>query len=194
MEISLENQKTIELIGAVLGLVYLFFSIRKSLWLWPVGLLSSGFYVVVFLHSKLYAEMGLQVYYVVISIYGWYHWIFGNRNNNCKNELPVSRVNQQQIILYSGSFILIYLGLYFLLKYFTDSTVPGWDSLATALSLIATWMLAKKILENWLLWILADGLCVGIYVYKELYPTAILFIIYTLLAFVGYLNWKKAIK
>ncbi|NJO68069.1 MAG: nicotinamide mononucleotide transporter, partial [Bacteroidetes bacterium] len=152
-----------ELIGAVLGLVYLFFSIRGSLWLWPVGLLSSGFYILVFFHSKLYAEMALNFYYIAVSIYGWFHWIVGKKGSTLKHELPISKINIKQAGIYCIWFLVLYSVLFFILKEYTDSQIPGWDSLATSLSFIATWMLAKKILENWIIWIIADGLCIGIY-------------------------------
>jgi len=187
----ISQQLLIEIIGAVLGLIYLFFSIRKSLWLWPTGLLSSCFYISIFFYSKLYAEMGLQVYYVIVSIYGWYHWIFGQKDNKTK-ELPVIRLDFKKLTIYFFSFLFFYAILFFILKKYTDSSIPGWDSVATALSIIATWMLAKKVLENWILWIITDALCIGIYIYKDLYPTAILFIVYTILAYVGYLNWKNS--
>jgi nicotinamide mononucleotide transporter len=180
----------IEIIGAVLSIVYLFFSIRKSIWLWPVGLLASVFYVLVFFYSKLYAEMGLQVYYIAVSIYGWYFWFFGKKNTK-NEEVPVLTLNFKQALYYTLVFIVFYSGLFFILKNFTDSPIPDWDSLATALSLVGTWMLAKKVLENWLVWILADALCIGISFYKELYFTSGLFVVYTIMACFGYLNWKK---
>lgn len=183
----------IEISGAVLSLVYLYFSIKQSVLLWPIGLISSVFYIIVFFFSKLYAETGLQFYYIVVSIYGWYHWISGKPNQMEEEELPVSKVSATQIFQYTLSFALMYTALYVILKRYTDSPVPGWDSLATAGSLIATWMLAKKILENWLLWILVDSLSMGIYFYKHLYPTMVLFLVYTVLAYLGYKSWKKSV-
>ena len=138
--------------------------------------------------------MGLQVYYIGISIYGWYHWIFGKSIKGNNSELPIIRLKLNDIVIYSAGFVVLYLSLYFLLLNFTDSTIPSWDSLATALSLIATWMLAKKILENWIIWIVADAICIAISIYKDLYFTAALFAVYTAMAYVGYLNWKKSMK
>jgi nicotinamide mononucleotide transporter len=194
VELISEYTVVIEIIGAVLSLIYLFFSIRKSLWLWPVGLLASGFYILVFYFSKLYAEMGLQVYYIGVSVYGWYYWMFGNKQTVGPKEVPVSRVNSKGILNYSGIFLALFITIYIILLYFTDSTIPGWDALATALSLVATWMLAKKILENWIVWIVADALCIGISLYKDLYFTSALFVVYTIMAYVGYQNWKKSMQ
>lgn len=184
----------IEILGAFFGIIYLYFSIRKSIWLWPLGLLASGFYIMVYYYSKLYAEMGLQVYYIAVSIYGWYFWLVGQKPDNDRSELPVSKVTYRGTLVYLLAFVVIYTLLYFFLRNYTDSPIPGWDSLATALSLVATWMLAKKILENWVLWIITDALCIGISLYKDLYFTAVLFAVYTTMAFIGYRNWKKSMQ
>lgn len=193
MEYLLNHPQVVELIAALLSLVYLYFSIRKSVWLWPLGLISSLFSVVVYYYSKLYAELGLNTYYIAVSVYGWYHWLFWNKKDNEQMELPVSRITSRQIVIYLIGFVVFSLALYTILKNLTDSPIPFWDAVATSLSFIGTWMLARKILENWLVWIIADGLCAGIYIYKELYFFLVLFIIYTVMAYVGYRNWKKMI-
>jgi len=182
----------IELLGAILGIVYVFFSIRQSILTWPVGLLTSALYVSVFFSTNLYAAMGLQMYYVGISIYGWYEWLRGNSANKSE-PLKVSRLNfRLGILLASVSFLLFFL-MWFILDNYTDSTVPVADSLATSLSIVATWMLARKILEHWLVWIFVDAFSIGLFLFKELYPTVILFAVYTIMAVVGYIEWKKEV-
>ncbi len=182
----------IELLGAILGIVYVFFSIRQNILTWPVGLLTSALYVWVFFTSKLYADMGLQMYYVVISIYGWYEWIWGN--SATKSEpLKVSRLNLRLGILLAIISFILFILMWLILDNYTDSTVPVADSLATSLSIVATWMLARKILEHWLVWIFVDAFSIGLFLYKELYPTVILFAVYTVMAVVGYIEWKKEI-
>lgn len=183
----------IELLGAILGIVYIFFSIRQSILTWPVGLITSALYVSVFFSTKLYADMGLQMYYVGISVYGWYEWIWGN--SATKSEpLKVSRLNiRMSVLLATISFIFFFL-MWFILDNYTDSTVPVADSLATSLSIVATWMLARKILEHWLVWIFVDAFSIGLFLYKELYPTVILFVVYTIMAVVGFIEWKKEVE
>lgn len=182
----------IELLGAILGITYIFFSIRQNILTWPVGLLTSALYVWVFLDSQLYADMGLQMYYVLVSIYGWYEWLHVNSANN-PEPIKVSRLSiHLGIILTIVSFILFFL-MWFILDNYTDSTVPVADSLATSLSIVATWMLARKILEHWLVWIFVDAFSIGLFFYKGLYPTVILFVVYTIMAVVGYIEWKKEI-
>lgn len=180
----------IELLGAILGIAYIFFSIRQSILTWPTGLLTSMLYTVVFLQSKFYADMGLQLYYVVISIYGWYFWIKGAKQKENKY-LPVRKSTSKIWIILGIATIIIYIILVFILINFTDSDVPYMDSLTTALSIIATWMLAKKYIEQWLIWIFVDAVSTGLYIYKNLWPTVILFIVYTIMAVMGYLEWKK---
>lgn len=183
----------IELIGALLGLLYIFFSIRQHILTWATGLLTSALYTVVFFQSGFYADMGLQVYYVFISIYGWYFWLKGEKEaaQNSEQQVPVTRINKKVLIKSGIVTLLIFLFLIFILRSFTDSTVPVMDSLTTALSIVATWMLAKKYIEHWLIWIFVDFFSAGLYVYKNLWPTVVLFIVYAVMAIVGYLEWKK---
>ncbi|NLO03149.1 MAG: nicotinamide mononucleotide transporter [Bacteroidales bacterium] len=191
------NNNIVELLGAALGILYIFFSIKQNIFTWPTGLLTSLLYIIVFFRSGFYADMGLQFYYVFISIYGWYYWLKGGRQaagtDNAKSELPVKRVPRKVMLKLAVIFILIYVAILFILLKFTDSTVPFMDTLTTALSIIATWMLAKKYIEHWLIWIFVDIVSAGLYVYKSLWPTVILFIIYTILAVAGYREWKKSL-
>lgn len=180
----------IELLGAILGIAYIFFSIRQNILTWPVGLLTSGLYVWVFFVSKLYADMGLQLYYVVISIYGWYEWLRGNQANHSES-IKVSRLSLKLGIVLALVSVVIFILIGFVLKNYTDSPVPMADALATALSIVATWMLARKILEHWLVWIFVDAFSIGLFWYKDLHPTVILFVVYTVMAFIGYIEWKK---
>jgi len=183
----------IELLGALLGILYIFFSIRQHILTWPTGLLTSALYIAVFFKSGFYADMGLQVYYVVISIYGWYYWLIGGKQRTgVKGEkVPVRRTPHMVWIWGAIATAGVYGVLLFILLRFTDSTVPFMDALTTALSITATWMLAKKYIEHWVIWILTDVISAGLYVYKDLWPTVVLFMVYTVMAVSGYLTWKK---
>jgi len=182
----------IEIVGAVLSLIYLYLSIEQKVSLWFFGIISSLFYIVVFFQTKFYADMSLQFYYVVISIYGWVNWKHWKPETG--EELPATQMSKRLLLQLCIATTLIYLVYYLVLARFTDSTIPKADSLVGALSVVGTWMLARKLIENWIVWIVADGLCVGLYIYKGLYPTAILFIIYTIMSIVGYMQWKKTLN
>lgn len=181
----------IEIVGAILSLIYLYLSIRQQVSLWFFGIISSVFYIVAFFESKLYADLSLQVYYVVISIYGWMNWNRGKESTG--KDLPPTRMSKRLWVNLTFATALIYFAYYLVLTNFTDSSVPKADSLVGALSIVGTWLLARKYIENWLIWIVADGLCVGLYVYKGLYPTVILFVIYTTMSVDGYLQWRKTV-
>ena len=180
----------IELLGAILGILYIFFSIRQNILTWPTGLLTSVLYVIVFFQARLYADMGLQVYYVFISFYGWYFWLRGKKPNQ-KKQIPVQITTNQLRLLLLISTVILYVVILNVLLNFTDSDVPYMDSLTTSLSIVATWMLAKKYIGHWLIWIFVDAFSAGLYVYKGLWPTVILFLIYTAMAILGYKEWKK---
>ena len=183
----------IELLGAILGIAYIFFSIRQSILTWPVGLLTSILYVWVFFVSKLYADMGLQMYYVLVSIYGWYEWLRGNKSNHSE-PLKVSRLSVKLGVALSIVSLFLFVLIWYILKNYTDSPVPMADGFATALSIVATWMLARKILEHWLVWIFVDAFSVGLFWYKDLLPTVILFVVYTVMAYIGYREWKQELN
>ncbi|WP_421918327.1 nicotinamide riboside transporter PnuC [Marinifilum sp.] len=179
----------VEIIGTLSGLLFLYLEIKQNKWLWPVGLLTSAMYIYVFFVAKLYADMSLQFYYVFISVYGWVLWSRGDNQN--KKELPVTKLNRPLFLMLFVSSMLIYAILSYILVNYTDGAIPYWDAFTTALSIVATWMLARKILEQWLVWVLVNTVSLGLYIYKGLYPTSVLFFFYTVLAVVGYLQWKK---
>jgi len=180
----------IEVFGALTGIIYVILEIRQSIWLWPLGLITSALYVWVFFTNKFYADMGLQSYYVLISIYGWYWWLRGGKKYNT-DSLPVTRISLKLAGILVFVFILLFAGIWYILLNYTDSPVPLGDAFTTALSIVATWMLARKIIEHWILWVIADLVSMGLYIYKGLYPTVILFAVYTLMAVIGYREWKK---
>lgn len=181
----------IEICGTLTGFLYLGFSIRQHFLTWPIGLINALFYIAVFYSSKIYADMSLQLYYVAISIYGWWCWYHGSESGNL---LKVSRtsINLWLKLILISSMLFAFLAA--VLVRFTDTQVPFWDALTTSLSVVATWMLARKKVEHWLIWIFVDFISIGMFLYKELYPTTLLFLAYTVLAFFGYLEWKKELK
>ncbi|NDV46825.1 nicotinamide riboside transporter PnuC [Paludibacter sp. 221] len=182
----------VEVVGSILSLIYLYLSVKQRSSLWIFGFLCSVFYVVIFFDSKFYADMTLQIYYVIVSVYGWIVWKWG-KDKSGKN-IPISNVPKRTIpylIIIAAAIFFLYA---FVLSNYTDSPLPKADSFTTALSIVATWMLARKYIEYWLVFIVVDAVSAGLYFYKELYPTAILFVFYTIMAIVGYLQWKKTIE
>jgi len=184
----------VEVLGVVTSLVYLYFSVRQIIWLWPFGIISSALFILIFFNSKFYADMGLQLYYLGVSIYGWIYWSRGAVDQNEKSTLPVCRISRQLAMVLSVTGIIIMLGIVYVLKNFTDSDVPWGDGFTTAGSIVATWMLARKVLEHWLVWVVVDSVAAGLYFYKGLYPSFLLYLIFTIIAVVGYFQWKKSLS
>jgi nicotinamide mononucleotide transporter len=204
----------IEVFGAVTGIIYVFLEIRQTIWLWPVGILTSAVYIWVFFTSKIYADMSLQGYYLVISILGWYWWAKGSRvhrsfsegggqrNEGEKRrtgegetkELQVTRLKLKTGITLSLVFVLLYIVVWLILTRLTDSPVPVRDAFITSLSIVATWMLARKIYEHWYLWIVVNFVSAILFLTRGLYPTVILYLVYGIMSFAGLVAWKKTIK
>ena len=187
------TQNYIELLGLIFGLLYIVLSIKENIWCWPAGLITSALYIYVFFNTKFYADMGLQIYYLLVSVYGWYYWMFGSKSKK-QDDLKISRTNARLAVLLSLAFVILFTLISYILVNFTDSEVPYWDSFTTAASFVATWMLARKIIEHWIIWVIVDTVSLGLYIYKGLYPTVILFAVYTILAILGYIEWKKQLK
>ncbi|MGM0665703.1 MAG: nicotinamide riboside transporter PnuC [Bacteroidota bacterium] len=181
----------IEVFGALTGILYVILEIRQNIWLWPLGLITSSVYIWVFFTSKFYADMGLQTYYVLISIYGWYWWLKGGEKKYDREALPVTGISMKLLTILAAVFIILFALIYFILVSYTDSPLPLGDAFTTALSIVATWMLARKIIEHWILWVVADLVSMALYIYKGLYPTVVLFAVYTVMAVIGYNEWRK---
>jgi nicotinamide mononucleotide transporter len=182
------SRNWIEITAATLGIIYLFLSIRQNILLWFFGLLTSGFYIYVFLVSKFYADMSLQAYYIVISIYGWIHW---KKGGNITKELPVTASGKVLMRVLLSSWAILWIVMWAFLEFVTDSEVPIGDGFTTAGSIVATWMLARKIKEHWIFWVVIDFVSLILYIDKGLYPTSILFFIYTTMAVIGYREWLR---
>jgi len=182
----------VEIFGAVTGIIYVFLEIKQNIWLWPVGIATSATYIFVFRDNGFYADMLLQVYYLVISLYGWWVWWRGTpAGKKEKAELRIKRLTMKTFLWATLSFILIFALMWYSLKRWTNSPVPQWDALITSLSVVATWMLTRKILEQWHVWILANAIAVIIYICKGMYPTSVLFVVYFLMAIEGLREWKR---
>jgi len=180
----------IEVLGVITSLIYLYFSVRQMILLWPFGIISSALFIYIFFSTRFYADMALQIYYLFISMYGWYHWTHGIRESS-SDKLPVKKVNVTTGIVLLMIFGMLWISIGMILKHLTDSDVPWGDAFTTAGSIIATWMLARKILEHWLVWIIVDLVAAGLYFSKGMYPTLILYLIYSIIAVVGYYQWRK---
>jgi nicotinamide mononucleotide transporter len=196
--ISWVTDNFIEIFGAVTGMVYVFLEIRQKIWLWPVGVVTSAVYLWVFFTGKLYADMSLQGYYLVISAIGWYWWVKGT-GHGAQGEgreviLQVTRLKFKTGAILATVFTVLYFTLWIILSRLTDSPVPEVDSFITSLSVVATWMLARKIYEHWYLWIVVNSVATVLFIVRGLYPTVLLYLVYGIMSFAGLIEWKKSLK
>ena len=178
----------IEVAGAVIGLVYLWLEYRASVWLWAAGIVMPAIYIFIYAESGFYADMGINIYYLLAGIYGWAVWLRRGENGE---ELPITRTPRRKIAPLTLLGVVSMAAILFVLLRYTDSTVAYGDSFTTAASIVALYMLARKYVEQWLVWIVIDAVCCWLYVSKGLYPTAALYGLYTLLAIFGYRKWKQ---
>jgi nicotinamide mononucleotide transporter len=163
--------------------------VRQRVASWPVGILNNALYLVLFWEGGLYADALLQVVYVGIALYGWWMWLYGGQD---RTELRVGRATALHLAGTAMVVLLLTGGLAKLLSVYTDSTVPGLDGWTTALSLGATWLQSRKYLESWLLWILADVFYIGLYWYKDLHLTSVVYAVFLLMCIRGYKEWRAA--
>lgn len=184
----------LQIVGIILGLLYLWLEYKAHIGLWIVGLIMPCIHGYLYFISGLYADCAMNGYYILAGIYGWIVWAKGTKTDNLKQEQnQICHTPLHLLPKIISTYILVHIAIYFFLVELTNSTVPFGDSLTTALSIIAMWMLSRKFVEQWLVWIVVDAITVGLYFYKDIPYTAGLYALYTILAFVGYLRWKKEI-
>ncbi|MDB5032540.1 nicotinamide riboside transporter PnuC [Mucilaginibacter sp.] len=182
-----QNQSMLEVVGVITGLLCVYLAAKNIIWNWPLAIVSVGIYIFIFYDSHLFADMGLQVYFLITNIYGWYFW---SKKSASEDKAPVMRIKKTEIVLSVIAVVVFTFILGSVLKY-TTASYPYIDSFCTACSLVAQVFLARKVLENWLIWIFVDVIYVGVYIYKDLHLTAVMYAIYIGIALLGYIDWKR---
>ena len=180
-----------EAVGVVFGIISVWLTTRENIWCWPTGLVNVGLFIIVFYQARLYADMGLQVIYVILCLYGWYEWLYGGKGHG---PLSVSRTPAKARIVMTviGTAFAFVLGT--ILHRTTNADLPFVDSSLTSFSLVAQWMQTRKWFENWIVWIAVDVIYIGMYIYKHLYLTAGLDAVFLILATIGFDSWRKSLS
>lgn len=195
----------LEIFGTIVGLVYLWLEYRASIYLWIAGIVMPAIYIFVYYKAGLYADFGINIYYLIAAIYGWFFWMWGHRKKKSQQsadastgdkpkDLPIVHTPWKCYLPLFLVFIVAFIGIAWILIEYTDSNVPWLDSFTTALSIVGMWMLARKYVEQWWAWIGVDAVSTGLYIYKGLDFTAALYGLYTIIAIFGYFKWKKLMK
>jgi nicotinamide mononucleotide transporter len=181
----------LEVWGFITGAACVWLQVKENAWNWPIGITNNILYVVVFYRSGLFADTGLQIVFIIVSIYGWWAWLRGGEQHT---HLNVSRTSATQATVLTVLTIVATVGIWWLLRTYTPSTVPWWDSLVTSLSIIATYMLGRKMLENWVIWNIANVISMALYIYKHLYLTTVLYAVFFAMCTAGFIRWRKELE
>ena len=186
MEINL-----LEILAAIVGLIYLILEYKASVWLWLFGVISPILYIYEFYINGVYANMAIQIYYVIACIYGIMVWkgMIGKKQNNEKPS--IASIPRRYVFPTIVTTLVLCIAIPLVLKAYTDSDVWLFDGISTALSIVGMWMLAKKYYQQWILWIIVEPLIIITSLQAQMYATAILYVVYTVIAIMGYIKWKR---
>jgi nicotinamide mononucleotide transporter len=181
---------TIEIIAAAFGLIAVALNVRQHILCWPTGLVQVALYVVVFWEAKLYSDLVLHLVYVVLQLYGWYHWLHGGAN---QGPLRTSAIGWRRSAAWMGVALVGTLAWGGLMARYTDAAVPYPDAFILAASLVAQWLMVEKVVESWAFWLIIDVVAVWVYWQKGLYPTVALYAVFLGLATAGWVTWQRAL-
>lgn len=184
----------IEIIGSILGIIYLYYEYRASFKMWAVGIAMSLFYTYVYVDAKFYSFALINIYFILAGIYGWIKWFKRKDIKQNNDEIDLRHCPTRLYLPISVAIISIFCILVFILKYLSDSSVTYGDSFITTFSIVAMWMLAQRYVEQWILLIVLNIFSVFIYFQQHLYPTTIMYIIFSVVSCFGYIRWKKSVQ
>ena len=178
----------LDITTTILGLAYILLEYKANVWMWVVGFLMQSLGIVLYYQKGLYADCGMEFYYLAMTVYGFIDWM---RHSSKKVDLPIRHMPKKTAAIWLGIAAFIWLMLYLILTHFTDSRVPVADAFTTALSIVGIWALARKYLEQWFVWIIVDIVTCILYFYKEIPFKASLYGLYVVIAVFGYFKWKN---
>jgi nicotinamide mononucleotide transporter len=181
----------LEAVAVIFGILSVWFARKENIWVYPTGIVNVLVYVYLCFYAGLYADMAINAFYFVMSVFGWYNW---SRRDESLHHIPISTLSIKQWIFYILLIAVAFGIIYYVLSNFTDSTVPIFDSFTTALFIAGMWLMAIKKIENWLLWILGDLLVIPMFAFKGLAFTSVQYIVFLVLAIVAYIEWHKRLK
>ena len=185
----------LDITTTVLGLAYIIFEYKASLWMWVVGFLMQSLGIVLYYQKGLYADCGMEFYYLSMTVYGWWRWIGSRTSVPTHPRTSVIRHFPTRLILpWTLLIVAVWATIYWLLVTFTNSNVPLADAFTTALSIVGIWALAHKYLEQWFIWIAVDVATCVLYYYKDIPFKASLYALYVIIAIAGYFKWRKMMK
>ena len=189
----MDTLRFLDILGFVVGLIYLYLEYRASIWLWLASIVMPAVDMVLYYRAGLYADFGMAIYYCLAALYGWAVWRWGHVGTE-KREIPITHFKASLILPVSVILLCVWYLIYYILTRYTNSTVPVTDAFTTALSIVALWALARKYAEQWLLWLVVDAVCTWLYVRKGIPFKAAIYGLYTVVAVLGYRKWLRMMQ
>ena len=182
----------LDITATIVGLVYIWLEYRASIYLWIAGIIMPAIDIFLYYEAGLYADFGMAIYYTLAALYGYAVWKWGKKRGTAADEqLPITRFPKRKLLPVALLFAVAWAAIYEILIHFTNSDVPITDSFANALSFVGLWALARKYLEQWMVWIVVDVVLSALYIYKGIPFKASLYALYVVIAVAGYFKWKK---
>ena len=188
--LAAHGSSCLEAVAVVFGIVSVYLSTRENIWSWPTALVNVALFFALFYKSGLYSDTGLQVVYFALSLYGWYEWLYGGAG---RTAITVSRTSRKTWIVLGAIGVVMWTALGAITSRLPGTALPYVDAATTTVSLLAQWMMTRKLIENWMIWIAVDIAYVAMFIFKGLYLTAFNYGIYLVLAVMGYIAWKKSL-
>jgi len=188
---NLMQSTLLEGIAVFTGLLSVWFAKKENIWVYPTGIISVLIYVYICFHAGIYADMGINAFYFIMSVYGWYKW---TRKDQSDHYIPITTNTLKMQLLSILGAVVFFMILFYVLKNFTDSTVPYLDSITTAIFIIGMWLMALKKIENWIYWIVGDFISIPLFFYKGLVLTSFQYTVFLVLAIMGYIEWRNKLK
>jgi len=185
---DLVDSSILEAIAVFFGILSVWYAKKENILVFPTGIISVVIYIYICFFAKLYADMGINFVYFVMSVYGWYMW---SRKDDSKPLLPIRWCTGKEHLISAAMLIGFFAALSYFLSNYTDSNVPIIDSATTSIFIVGMWLMARKKIENWIYWIIGDLISIPLYFYKELALTSIQFTVFLVLAILGFIEWKK---
>ena len=186
----IDPMTVLEICAVILGLASVYLTTKENIWCWPTGLAMVVLYIIIFANVRLYSDMLENFIYIFLQIYGWWYWVYGNKKK--KAAVPVTRLKPRGIAFWLIVIAIGTAGLSYIMATYTDAAIPFWDALTTVMSLTAQWLMGKKLIENWVLWVSVDVMALFIYSFKGLYMTTGLYALFLCLATSGLIKWRKS--
>jgi nicotinamide mononucleotide transporter len=188
---NLVDSSILEAIAVFFGILSVWYAKKENILVFPTGIISVVIYIYICFFAKLYADMGINFVYFVMSVYGWFMW---SRKDDSKPLLPIRWCTRKEHLFSAAMLIVFFLALSYFLSNYTDSNVPIIDSATTSIFIVGMWLMARKKIENWIYWIIGDLISIPLYFYKDLALTSIQFTVFLVLAIMGFIEWKRKLR